>query len=459
MTGSSARVLAAAEPPVDIGNRIEMFVDRYLLAELKGAATLQLTNPERREVVFTTNKPWEGPSSAYFSVIQNAGVIRLYYRGYCPEDADNRQVTCYAESRDGVNFIRPDLGLYAFDGSSHNNIIWQGIESHNFAPFLDTNPAAEPGSAFKALAGINGKLYAFKSGDGIHWTRMSETPVITDGAFDSLNTAFWDRRGYYRCYSRYWDDHGAPGVRAIQSCTSTDFIHWTKPVPNQYSAGAPREQFYTNATRPVPGAEHQLLSFPKRFVPERTRRAGYKEPGVSDAMLMASRDGVQWDRAFLDAWVRPGQDELNWTQRSNMPAAGIVSVDSDCFSMYISRHYQWPDNGLQRITIRKYGFGSIHSGRAGGEMITKPFVVRGSTLQLNMATSAAGAIQVEVQSEAGTAIDGFKLADCSPLFGDRLNENTAWRGNADLTPLIGKTVRLRFVMSDADLYAIKIAAK
>jgi hypothetical protein len=444
------------KPPVAIGSRIEMFMDDWLL-ERRQNVSLRINTPVRREVVLVTDRPWEGPDSAYYSVIQDGDLVRLYYRGFCPADADDRQVTCYAESTDGIHFERPSLGLSDFRGSKQNNIIWQGVASHNFAPFLDANPQANPDERFKALAGINAKLYAFCSPDGIHWKKLHDQPVLTDGAFDSLNTAFWDEiAGVYRCYSRFWEG-GNGGVRAIQHCTSKDFRLWSKPEPNRYAAGVPSEHFYTNATRPCPGAPHQLLSFPKRFVPDRKKFADYKEPGVSDAVFMSSRDGVNWDRPFLEAWVRPGRDDRNWTQRSNMPATGIVLLDPDEFSLYISEHYEWPDNRLRRITVRKHGFASIHADRTGGEFTTRPLTFSGRHLLLNYATSAIGSVQVEIQDDDGRPLPGYTLADMAALFGDELEAVVAPKTGGDLSALIGKAVRFRFVLMDADLYALQTA--
>src|SRR5204862_2023166 len=119
------------------------------------------------------------------------------------------------------------------------------------------------------------------------------------------------------------------------------------------------------------------------------------------AVFLSSRDGVNLDRTFLEAWVRPGLDERNWTQRSNMPAWGIVQLDPGEFSMYISEHYEWPDNRLRRITVRRHGFASVHAGASGGEFITRPVTFTGKNLILNYATSAAGIIQVEIQDEQG----------------------------------------------------------
>ena len=266
LAGQTADI-GGPSPPRDIGNRVQPLVDRWLVDRMVGA-TLRLQSPVRREIVLVIDRKWEGPSSAYFTAIQDGGTVRLYYRGYCPDDRSDQQVTCVAESADGIHFVRPHVGLFAFDGSRLNNIVWRGVESHNFAPFLDTNPGCLPGERYKALGGIAPALWAFTSPDGIHWKRKGDRPALTHGTFDSLNTAFWDSCArVYRCYSRYFDG----SVRSIQSSTSKDFATWTEPVPNVYAPEAPHDQFYTNATRPCPDADHILLSFPSRFVPERTK--------------------------------------------------------------------------------------------------------------------------------------------------------------------------------------------
>ncbi len=446
----------ASKSVVEIGSRWELFVDDWLIETLSNAQ-LRLNTPVRQEVVLVTDRPWEGVDSAYYTAIQDGDKVRLYYRGYCPADADGRQVTCMAESVDGIHFTRPNLGLYEFNGSKQNNIIWQGIESHNFAPFLDANPNAKLSERYKALAGINSKLYAFASPDGIHWKRLQVAPVITDGTFDSLNTAFYDPLlQRYRCYSRYFRESSYQGARAIQGCTSTDFVHWDKPQPNRYKAGVPIQHFYTNATRPVPDAPHILVSFPKRFYPERTKRANYREPGVSDSAFMSSRDGLNWDRTFLEAWVRPGHDDRNWTQRSNMPAAGIVQLSPDEYTMYISEHYEWSDNRLRRLTLRKHGFASVHADFAGGEFITRPIRLTGKRLILNYATSAFGSVSVEILDAQGKPIEGFSAKEMEPLFGDEIEAAVRWKRN-NLSSLQGKTVSFRFLLKDADVYALKIA--
>ena len=102
-----------------------------------------------------------------------------------------------------------------------------------------------------------------------------------------------------------------------------------------------------------------------RFEPERKRLASYPEMGVSDAMFMSSRDGLNWDRSFLEAWVRPGLDEKNWTDRNNMPAWGIAETSPGEWSMYISEHYQWPDNRIRRLVLPRHRLASVNAARRG----------------------------------------------------------------------------------------------
>jgi hypothetical protein len=172
---------------------------------------------------------------------------------------------------------------------------------------------------------------------------------------------------------------------------------------------------------------------------------------------MSSRDGVLWDRPFLEAWVRPGPDPKNWTDRNTMPAWGIVETTPEEWSMYVSEHYRSPDNRLRRITLRKQGFASMHAGARGGEFVTKPLRFTGQKLVLNYATSAAGSVQIELQDAAGQPLPGFALADMPELFGDELSATVAWKSGSNLSALAGKVVRLRVVLRDADLYALRFA--
>jgi hypothetical protein len=438
--------------PLPIGSRLELFVDDYLIDTMTNA-TQQLHSPQAREIVLETNMPWEGPWSGYFTVFQDGDFYRMYYRGM-PQGGP--ESTCYAESKDGINWVRPTIGLFEFRGSKDNNIIWtsdipgEGGMSHNFAPFKDTNPAAKPDELYKAVT--KGPLIAMCSADGWHWRKMRDEPIITEGAFDSLNIAFYDNlREEYVCYLRDFKD----GVRHIRVSTSKDFLNWTKPEWLDFG-DAPPEHLYTNAIRPYFRAPHIYMGFPKRLVPERTseidRTVG--ETAVSDGVFMTSRDQVHFHR-WLEAFVRPGLDPGNWMQRTNMAAWGMLQTSPEEISLYYSEHYYQPTHRIRRRTIRTDGFVSINAKYQGGELLTKPLTFEGKELVINYATSAVGSVQVEIQDAAGHAIDGFALAQCPEIFGDEIERVVSWEGGSDVSRLAGQPVRLRFAMKDADLYSIR----
>jgi hypothetical protein len=438
-----------AHPVLNLGSRLELFVDDYLIERRTGVEQ-ELHHPVPQSVALEFTAPWEGPTSCYATVFRDGDLVRLYYRGSNNEGPDFHQVTCYAESRDGITFTRPNLSLFDWKGSKDNNIVWTGPGEHNFAPFLDENPACKPEERYKALAA--GPLVAIASPDAIHWKLIRPEPVITEGAFDSDNLAFFDvLRCEYVCYLRDFAD----GVRTIRVARSPDFLNWTRPEWLDYG-DAPKEHLYTNAVQPYFRAPHVYLGFPKRFVPERTKLPEHGFPGLSDGVFMCSRDGLHF-RRYVEAFIRPGLDPSNWTERNMMPATGLIATSPEEISIYYVENYRHDTCRLRRGTLRTDGFVSMSAGYPGGELVTKPLTFEGSKLVINYETSAAGSVRVELQDDEGRPLPGFALDDCPAIFGNEIQHIVAWKSGADLTGLAGKPVKLRFALLDADVYSLRFA--
>ena len=167
-------------------------------------------------------------------------------------------VYCYAESTDGIHFVKPELGLFEFQGSKRNNIIWAAPHLDNFMVFKDLNPTCRPGETYKAVSSgvVNSRpvLWALKSADGLRWSRLGDQPILTQGAFDTLNVAFWDplTRQYF-CYIRGFhrgtEEAFEKDLRDIRVATSRDFVQWTVPELLRFP-GAPDEALYTNNVQP-----------------------------------------------------------------------------------------------------------------------------------------------------------------------------------------------------------------
>lgn len=477
MLAAVALLMTTATAPADggvrdLGQGLGLFVDDWLIERLDGAR-LELHHPERREIVFDFEKPWEGGLSAYITILKDGDAYRMYYRG----GGDLvREYTCLAFSPDGSHWTRPSLGLIEFEGSKDNNIIWTGeqkayCESHNFSPFIDANPAAKPDERYKAVtmtrinAGTDQRknvLIALVSPDGIHWRKLREEPIITEGAFDSHNTAFWDvAQNRYVCYLRA----GQKGKKSIARTTSKDFIEWTTPELLDFGDTVP-EHFYTNGILPYFRAPEVYLGLPMRFIhPKDRNRIGFEQretDGFSDAVFMSSHDGLHWNRTFMEAFIRPGLDPKNWGggHGNQTPSWGLVQTGDTELSIYWAEHYDnYPKKDLTprlvRGALRLDGFVSVNAPYAGGEMVTKPLTFDGKRLLINFSTSAAGGLKVEIQDAVGRPIPGFALAECIEIWGDEIARIVAWKDGHDLSKLAGKPVRLRFVMQDADLYSIR----
>ena len=477
----AVQLLAADIAPIDIGTRRELFVDEFLIAKRAGAE-LKLHSPMAREIVMTCDAPWEGSGCGYEDVFRDGDRIRMYYISADLTNADGSSLSkrpvfaCYAESQDGIHWVKPELGLFEFNGSKRNNIIWAGSNLDNFTPFKDSKPDCPKEEIYKAVGSGKGGLLAFKSADGLHWSPLTDKPIIAKGYFDTQNNAFWDsQRKHYWCYIRDFHD----GVRDIRVATSPDFVTWTEPQRLKFEHDAPDVPLYTNQVLPYYRAPHLLLGFPTRYMERKFSPAAMRSlpdpkhrqarmkfsrrygTAITDGLFMSSRDGrlfARWDEAF----IRPGPERRdNWVYGDGYQSLGLLETPATDptapheLSFYVGEdHWKGPKR-VRRYTSRIDGFVSLHAKSATGEVVTKPFIFGGNELTLNFATSAAGTVRVEIQGENGQPLPGFTLADCDELFGDSLDRTVTWKDKSDLSQYAGKPVRLRFVLSDADIYSMQ----
>ncbi len=508
--------------PVNIGSNRELFADKYLIGEMKNVR-FDLKKPESRGKAIIFDKPWEGPVTGYYTDMVKdgkTGHYKCYYRGNLGEyyraaekkkkerkkgikkgeklDALDYVVFCVAESKDGIHWTKPELNLFDYHGSKKNNIVVpQSADGvHNLTPFYDENPACKPEERYKALAAptkdfnritkVPGRpdskkqrrrvLYAFSSPDGIHWKKMLDKPVIaiddthklTCKGFDSQNVVFWSKaENCYVCFFRVWESGPNPDPRTrakrprvkfrrISKATSKDFIHWNPSIKLKMvtadGAPGPEEHFYVNQTQPYLRAPHIYISTPVRFNPYRG--------DLTDIVFMAIRpDSDTFTRLFLESMIRPGLPRENWCNRGNYPSVNLVRTGPDEMSIYVSRATRKKAPYLERLVFRLDGIVSVKAPFSGGELITKPLIFAGKTLSLNLSTSIAGSVKVEIQDENGKPVPGFTIDDCKEIYGDFIDRAVIWKHGkiktGDVSSLAGKPVKLRFVMKDADLYSFK----
>ncbi len=470
--------LVAGEP-INLGQRRELFVDSFLIAT-KTNVQFTLHEPRDEGSVMPFDGPWEGPFCAYVTILHSGDQFRAYYRGKADGSRDGfNECTCVAESRDGIKWTKPKLGLVEMNGSKENNIILaENTFSHNFSPFIDGNPAAKLEQKYKAIAGYeNSGLKAFCSGDGQHWQTIQYKPVLTTNdvpgfqfMFDSQNVSCWsEAENRYVLFFRVYTNH----IRRIARVDSKDYLHWENLQLMEYRGAdgqpAPVENLYTSQTHPYFRAPQIYVAVAARFMPgrqvltaEEAKAIGvhpkyFKD--ISDAIFMTSRGGNIYDRTYMGAFIRPGIGAENWVSRTTYPALNVVQTGTNEMSVYVNQNYAQPTAHLRRYSLRLDGFSSLRAPYEGGEFTTKPVTFSGNQLLLNFSTSAAGGIKIAILDKTGKAIPGYTFADNIETIGNEIERPARWKKGTDLSQLVGQTVQLQFKMKDADLYAIQFAEK
>lgn len=221
-------------------------------------------NPLFREEYFADSpKLWEvrydnGYPNVFYD--EEAKLYRLYYTLFIyDEDSQNTPLekrpeklydptdsrvtaVCYAESKDGVHWIKPDLGIVEFQGNKHNNIIMRN--AHGTSVFYDREEI-NPEKRYKLLTKIefsveNHFMAVAFSGDGIHFCDPIPWPRFNPQA-DTYNFVFRDSKtNHYVLITRIWKN----GLRIVAKCESEDFLLWSEPVEIARGEGF-AEQIYT----------------------------------------------------------------------------------------------------------------------------------------------------------------------------------------------------------------------
>ena len=470
---------------INISSRLEPFWDSFLLDEAKTTAELKGFSPVKKEKVFTCDAPWEGDGCDYFNLFFDDGIYRMYYLGWSMKgEVGNTGISselhiriCYAESRDGITWIKPNLGLCEYNGSKENNILLDKNTQKfdNFYVFKDSNPACPPEEKYKAITGDHGAfgkyLKAYYSPDGIHFT--PKHIISTSDYYDTLNVAFYDniRKKYFAFVRGFHGGKFENGVRDVRCLTSPDFVNWSDSEQINFNDELD-VPLYTNAVSPYPRAPHIFTGFPTRYIerkewtPNFDRLCGREKRlerfsqhpryglTVTDCIFMTSRDGYYWTR-YNDPILRPGAENgRNWVYGNCYPCVGMVetpSSDSGApneLSMLVGENH-WMDipTEIYRYVIRTDGFAALCAGWQTKTAATKPLIFDGEKMVINFSTSARGSLYITVTDEDGNSIESGEL------FGDSIDRRVDFSGS--LSAFSGKPVTIRFEMTECNLFSMK----
>ena len=232
----------AEEPTVNLSNPLKhLLLDSRVIAETNHVRlALGTVEKDAHNPLFQADKPWENALNNLYPNIAYDEDQRLFKLWYKCALADSNVIAqmmpprtingvgwflCYATSRDGIAWERPELGLHSFAGSTKNNAVARDVA--NVGVFKDRHDP-DPARRFKMIFDIGVRLpenmRTRVSPDGVHWSE----PVHPDGlgtSGDTHSNMFWDEwRKKYVLISRIY-----LGERLVARAESADFMHWTKP--------------------------------------------------------------------------------------------------------------------------------------------------------------------------------------------------------------------------------------
>lgn len=463
--------------------------------------TLTMNPPTKRGPCMRIETEWELRGCRPLCVLQYQGQYRFYYKITLDE---NRTVLAMAVSSDGIDWRRPDLGVVEFNGSKRNNLVDIGTCMPNeVCVFVD--PVAPESQRFKAVGHSQAErgMFVLTSPDGL---RFERNPTNLLGfILDNHNSSFYDPRiGKYVIYSRGWDrDRPIPPLAGSRTVIRIETDDLLKPAPYDPDAPDPwpvskkweglgHEQvrrvnkelpsvispdeddppeadiYQAAAVQYLPDA---YLAFPSLYYHHPWAPEGFVNDGYLDLQFASSRDGIEWRRDFRNPYVRLDLPDGYCTKMMHMMVGMVPN------GHHISQYYTGgrrshgegritadtkvehgpPNIGdaiVHRLEQRMDGFVSADSAYTGGVLTTKPFVLAGETLRVNIDTSASGVAHAALLDEGGSEIEGFGLADSDRIQGNDTQWTLSWRGNSDVSALKGRRIKLMIRSRAAKLFAV-----
>ena len=485
---------------IPVGLQKQLLVDDYVIAK-KDNITRELGQPVKVGVVMKPSVPTDfdpvkqfpdglPKTGGYYefgrrlSVVWNDNLqkFQMLYR------ASDEALTGYAESIDGIHWVKP---LISGDGKS-NLITYHGKTRGTFyeAAFM-IDPTVPWGHAEKYKAAYNPgntKCAIAYSEDGIHWNGYNGGKSVTGRAADTFNQILWDPIG--KCYLLLTrTDIGDEGG-LLESRSSRIMAHeqnnnltahptaWKTlvninvddPEAKITKAGVPERQMesmnvwvYENLYF---GLMHVLTageltgSEGRVAVADPDKRP---EADVVDFYIGTSRNGQDFDRSWIYArkpFIPRGPDG-SFDKAMLQPSSQIITRNDEHFIYYTGQYSQHHAPEAAQKESGKIGLAKLpldrficqKAGEKTGTITTRPFMLEGDRLEVNV-DARAGWFQIELLDSAGIGIEGYS-GNAAKRYErtDELRLKPVWKSENNLSQLKGKTIKLRFTMQNARLYA------
>ncbi len=467
---------------------------------------VQLTiQPARKsKVFFRAEKPWEQMFMPFITMLYENGIYRLWY-GATPDFKD--QYVCYAESKDGFKWERPQLGLYDYQDSTDNNILAHTKDIPLQSVFID--PTAPPEQRYKGIGaqtryyrkGVRdpemdmskyrelrkaleqGEAYtpeqldkevemrelvmgAF-SADGLRWQLIEEPLIdVKRTGLDTHNIGAYEvETQEYVAYLRGWLDRR----RLVRRTSGKEFGNW--PHPRYVFMCDPQDPMSDDVYNPCycqyPSNNSFRLLFPSMY-----HRLGSE----LDIQLASSHDGWNWGRPerkpIITRDFEGGEYSQIYASPNIVPMGGDWETATEWglpFTGIFARH-DWsgpfsheasPKTEFRWAIWKRDRLVALEAPTEGkATLVARP--CHGKDLRINFQTRKAGWVKVGLVNSPITPptpvkpIEGYELENSDTLIGDELSKVVTWKGKSDLSELKGKRVSIRLQMARAKVFSVSI---
>jgi hypothetical protein len=460
--------------PIDIGR--QLFVDDFLIESTTLVRRWHYPEPCPANPVLTFDREWEKIGAAPMAAPFSDGVwfdpqdslFKLWYAaGYI-------QNTCYAVSRDGISWQKPQLDIEP----GTNIVVHHDPESDGGDLRLrDSNTiwlsGDDPSSAsrFKMFTTVpwSGKwrIDLLYSPDGLHW----QGPIAHSGKVRDRTTVFYNPFRDVWVYSLRIRDKNVGRARAYREnqdvvkgltdsisvlWTSADFLDPHHPDP-PYASIAP--ELYN-----LDAVAYESLLLGLFSIWQGPQNAECDSLGIqkrNELLIGYSRDGFHWHRPDRNRFIAVNETEGAWDRGNIQSAGGGCLVVGDYLYFYYSgrsiSQVFWDGNVATGMAVlRRDGFASLDAAGEEGVLTTRPLLFKGNHLFVNVA-AREGELRVEILDEKGEVIEPFSKTACQPMQGDATLLPVTWESGGDLSSIAGKAVRFRFYVRNGSLYSFWVS--
>lgn len=376
----------------------------------------------------TPAKPWEPRiDNGYPNVILDEnGLYRCYYtlfvidpsstntpreqRQNTPYQTKGREVgLAYAESKDGINWYKPNLGLVEFNGSKENNLIMRDVAGTGIL-FEPNDP--DPNKRYKLITrkekGNQPLAIAF-SADGIHFSPLQEwaenSPRL--GA-DCHNAVFKDpRTNEYILTSRLW----ANNLRVVALSRSKDFIHWS-PLEEVARGNGYEEQLYS---MPVFEYQHIYFGFASVY---RQGDNTHPEFDTLNLELYWSNNLTEWNKIVPNdnIFIPTGAGRNKFTDgefdsATMFASPTLLNGNRLYYTGGKGRHRSWRETGLGLAYVDKDRFAGMIARNPNQPMkfTTQSFRFLTESIQLFADIPNLDDFSIEIEGQAGFEAQNAQL--------------------------------------------------